>query len=86
MDNVSLSATSAREVLEAKSLTDVEWCSDVHCIPSSAKGSREPDWQCCEPALKKESLWMCVGVLGVLGDWLPLLVPEGLERLYLFFT
>lgn len=45
MGTVSLSATSATEVFEAKSLTDVEWFSDVHCIPPSAKGSREPDSQ-----------------------------------------
>lgn len=52
VDNVSLLATSARGVFEAKSLTDAEWCSDVHCIPSSAKGSGEPGWLCCELALK----------------------------------
>lgn len=71
VDNVSLSGTSARKVFEAKSLTDVEWCSDVQCLPSSAKGSREPGWQCCEPALKNTKP-VDVCVLGVLGHWLPL--------------
>lgn len=60
VDNVSLSATSAREGFGAKSLTDVEWWSDVHCIPSSAKGSGEPGWQCCQPAQKnRRAVDMC---------------------------
>lgn len=86
MDNVSLSHICQESVWSKvpNKCWMMQWCPLHSCLSQRQPGSQAGG--AVNLLWRTESLWMCVSVLGVLGDWLPSVVPKDLERVYLFFT